>query len=159
MRRNSMLVAINTLAVAALLVAGCLEVTPVGPVPPVPPGPNPNPPAPSPDTPLRRSVADSLSDVPKEDCVKLYGVFTAVAAFVNDGAAGVESTGQLLQLTQRTLDNLSWAKGKYPRLAETVRTALNERFKVPRKITDAKHEVAATFGEIAAGCRDAATRK
>lgn len=137
---------------------GCVEFKPKGGSPTPKPGPGPAP-VPVPDTALRRAVADSLADVPREECVKLYGVFTALAAYVEGGSKGVESTGQLLQLTTKTLDNLSWAKGKYPRLAEVVKNGLNEKFKTPRPMADARAEVVATFREIAAGCQDGAMRK
>lgn len=150
----------NTIALAVMLaVAGCVEVTPIGPGPnPLPPGPGPAP-LPTPDTPLRRAVAESLADVPRDECIKLYGAFTALADYVQAGSKGVDSTGQLLQLTTKTLDNLDWAKGKYQRLSDVVRSGLNERFKVPRKIDEVRADVAGTFREIAAGCRDAAVRK
>lgn len=140
--------------VAAVALSGCVDVKPIGPTPT--PGPTP---IPTPDTATRRAVADSLSDVPKDECVKLYGVFTALSDYVRDGSPDVQSTGQMLQLTQRTLANLAWAKGRYPRLAETVKTELNTRFKQPKPMDGARAEVVAAFTEIAAGCRDAGRRK
>jgi hypothetical protein len=147
MRRNLVF------ALFGLAVAGCIEVTPHGQTPTPGPGP-----APVPDSPLRRAVAEALTDVPRPDCVKLYGVFTALASYVEAGSPGVDSTAQLLQLTTRTLSNLAWAKGQYPRLAEVIRTELNTRFKTPRPMNDARAEVVATFQAIAAGCHDGASR-
>lgn len=136
---------------------GCVKVTPRGGATPTP-SPTPGPVVP--DSALRRSVADSLTDVPREECVKLYGVFTALESYVQQGAKGVESTGQLLQLTTRTLANLDWSKGKYPKLSDTVRNGLNERFKDPKPMDElTRGRVAGTFSEIAAGCRDGAMRK
>lgn len=134
------------------LIVGCIEVTPHGPTPT--PGPAPNP---VPDSPLRRAVADALAEVPRTDGLKLYGVFTALASYVEAGSPSVDSTTQLHQLTTRTLSNLAWAKGQYPRLAEVIRTELNTRFKTPRPMNDARSEVVATFQAIAAGCHDGAS--
>lgn len=147
----------SILALLCVLAIGCVDVKSKGGGSSPTPGPTPGPVVP--DTALRRSVADSLTDVPREECVKLYGVFTALAQYVEGGSKGVESTGQLLQLTTKTLDNLSWAKGKYPRLAEVVKTGLNEKFRTPKPMADARADVVATFREIAAGCQDGAMRK
>lgn len=148
---------ISILALICCLAIGCVDIKPKGGGSVPTPGPTPGPVVP--DTALRRSVADSLTDVPRDECVKLYGVFTALAAYVEQGAKGIDSTGQLLQLTTRTLDNLSWSKGKYPKLAEVVKVGLNEKFKTPKPLADVRADVVATFREIAAGCQDGAMRK
>lgn len=143
--------------ILCLLLVGCIEVAPNGggSIPRPTPGPSPVVPV----TQLRRSVEASLADVPRDECVKLYGVFEALAGYIESGGSGVESTGQLLQLTTKTLDNLGWAKGRYPRLAEAVRVGLNERFRQPKAISDVRGDVVSTFREIAAGCRDGAVKK
>lgn len=146
----------SILALLCCLAIGCVDIKPHGGSAPTP-GPTPGPVVP--DTALRRAVADSLADVPREECVKLYGVFTALANYVNAKGKGVDSTSQLLQLTTGTLDNLEWPKGKYPKLAEVVKTELNARFKTPKPMDEARAEVVSTFREIAEGCMDGAMRK
>lgn len=154
MRRGLLL----SLSLAAL-VAGCIEVSPNGGGSSPSPQPGPGPVVPVPDTQLRRSVAAALAEVPRDECVKLFGLFTALASYVESGSPGVDSTGQLLQLTGKTLDNLAWAKGRYPRFREVIGAELNLRFKIPKQIADVRGEVVSTFREIAAGCRDAALSK
>lgn len=145
-------------ALCATLLAGCIEVRPNGTVPGPVPGPSPGP-TPVPDTQLRRNTAAALAEVPRDECIKLYGVFTALAGYVESGGAGVESTGQVLQLTGKTLDNLAWAKGRYPRFRDAIGAELNLRFKIPKPIAEVRGDVVTTFREIAAGCRDAAVQK
>lgn len=146
----------SSLAFACLLMVGCIEFVPNGSTPAPGPGPAP---APAPETEFRRAVATSLSTATRGECVDLYGAFAALADYVEDGAGGVTSTGQVLQLSTQTLKNLRWPQGKYPEFTRVVTAGLNSRFEDPKPLDQAKGQVAAAYREIAAGCQDAAKGK
>ena len=69
-------------------------------------------PTPPPDSKVL-AIANSLSNAEREDCVKMYGVFTAFSRYIEDGHRGIDNTKQMLDLWKKTLDNLGWDKEKY----------------------------------------------
>jgi len=116
----------------------------------------PSEPTPAPDSKVL-AIADSLSDAEKEDCVKMYGVFTAFSRYVEDGHRGIDNTKQMLDLWKKTLDNLGWDKEKYLKFTDAVEAELKSRgLEDSKPMSEAKSTVVEAFELIASGCKHAA---
>ena len=103
------------------------------------------------------AIADSLSDASKEDCIKIYGIFTAFSQYVKDGHKGVDNTKQMLDLWKNSLDNLGWDKEKYSKFTDAVEVELKSRgLEDPKPMSEAKSTVVEAFELIANGCKHAA---
>jgi hypothetical protein len=136
--------------------SGCLlpPASDSGPTPtPAPPTPTPTPPE---DAKIV-AIANSLSDARKEDCVKMYGVFTAFSKYVENGHKGIETTKQMLDVWKETLNNLGWNNEQYPKFTDAVESELKSRgLEDPKPMSEAKTSVVEAFELIAAGCKHAA---
>lgn len=134
----------------ACSVSGCLF-----PSAPNDDDPTPAPP-PTPETKVI-AIADSLSGAKKEDCVKMYGIFTAFSQYVKDGHKGVNNTKQMFDLWKNTLDNLGWDKEKYSKFTDAVEAELKSRgLEDPKPMSEVKSSVVEAFELIANGCKHAA---
>ena len=133
--------------------SGCLLPSDPGPTPtPAPPIPTP------PEDTKIVAIANSLSDANREDCVKMYGMFTAFSKYVKNGHKGIETTKQMLDVWKEALNNFGWDNEQYPKFTDAVESELkNSGLEDPKPMSEAKTSVVEAFELIAAGCKHAAS--
>jgi len=144
-----------TLLAGLLILQGCLYSAP-----PNGPAPVPNPVIPPDESAVRAGVSDSLLDASHDDCVQAYGLFMALARYIDRGHQNIKTTPQLFELWKSVLDNAGWAREKYPALTDHVEAELKLRgFEDPQPMEDVKNSAVEIFSWIALGCKDAAEAK
>lgn len=147
----------STLAAACVLsfLSGCLFAPATQPPPPGPPPPDTN-------AALRGRVVEAVQDIPRDDCLAAYGMFTIFAEFVGEGRYGdkIKTTADLLNLWGRMVKVSGWEKEKYTKLTDVVEEALRDKgLDVNKPIADVKTDIADAFRTIGLGCKDAALAK
>lgn len=149
--RSSAPIALVTLC-AMVLISGCL----FNPVSQAPlPGPTP----PDADVQLRSSVAEALSDAPRDQCLNAYGMFVVFSDFVAAGeyADNIKTTEDLLRLWGRMVKIAEWEKEKHKALTDIVEAALKARgFETNKPVEEVRVSLSKVFRLVGMGCKDAA---
>jgi hypothetical protein len=105
-------------------------------------------------------IASTLLSASKDDCILLYGAFTAFSTYIENGHRDIDTTPKLFQVWQKMLENLNWEKEKYAVFTDAVENILKGKgFEDPKKISDVKNDVIDVFNKIAEGCKIAALAK
>ena len=105
-------------------------------------------------------IASALLSASKDDCVLLYGAFTAFSTYVENGHRDIDDTPKLFQVWRKMLENLGWEKEKYVAFTDTVEGILKDKgFEDPKKVSDVKDDIIDAFNKIAEGCKMAALAK
>ena len=138
---------------AMVLISGCLFKPVSQPPPPEPPQPS------DADAQLRRSVAEALSDAPRDQCLNAYGMFVVFSDFVVAGeyADNIKTTEDLLRLWGRMVKIAAWEKEEHKALTDVVESALKARgFETNKPVEEVRVSLSKVFRLVGMGCKDAA---
>ena len=114
----------------------------------------------SPHSEEAKLIASALLSASKDDCILLYGAFTAFSTYIENGHRDIDTTPKLFQVWRKMLENLGWEKEKYATFTDAVENILKGKgFEDPKKMSDVKNDVIDVFNKIAEGCKTAALAK
>lgn len=111
---------------------------------------------PEPTGEVRTTIANSLQQANQNDCLLIYGIYTAAADYVEGDQLQATDAADLYRQLEKMFALADWPTGRYPDFTTAHEQVMDPLLSSPNEtIMDRRADIAHLFRQIALGAQDA----